>query len=259
MPFLDLPHHRLHYRIDGAEGRPWLVFCNSLGTDLHLWDAQIEAFGARFRVLRYDRRGHGESTAPPGPFTIADLGRDVLALLDHLSIGRTHFCGLSIGGLTAQWLGLNAPERLHRMVVCSTAAKIGTPEVWSARIAHVREHGLASLVEATVQRWFSPSFVAAHPDQIARIAASFLRTSTPTYLAACEALAATDFREQLPQVTVPTLAVSGDDDAVTTPDDLRFIASRVANGRSVSLPGRHIVNRESAQAFNTAVLDFLRE
>src|SRR3546814_6307581 len=113
MAFLDLPTHRLHYRVDGDSG-PWLTFCNSLGTDLHMWDRQAEALSGKFRVLRYDRRGHGESTAAPAPYSLADLGGDVLALLDALRIERTHFCGLSIGGLVGQWLGVHAGERLDR-------------------------------------------------------------------------------------------------------------------------------------------------
>jgi len=132
MAFLHLPTHRLHYRIDGERG-PWLVFSNSLGTDLHMWDAQADTLSDSFRVLRYDRRGHRQSTAPPAPYSLADLGSDVLRLLDALEIERTHFCGLSIGGLVGQWLGIDSGARLDRLGVCATAPQIGTADSWAAR------------------------------------------------------------------------------------------------------------------------------
>src|SRR5690606_8939725 len=130
--FFDQPWRRLHYRIDGDRG-PWLTFCNSLGTDLHMWDAQARALSGSFRVLRYDRRGHGATPAPPAPYSLADLGGDVLELLDGLGIERTHFCGLSIGDLVGQWLGVHAGDRLDKLVVCATAAKIGTAKGWRER------------------------------------------------------------------------------------------------------------------------------
>ncbi|WDS35298.1 alpha/beta fold hydrolase [Pseudoxanthomonas sp.] len=158
MPFLDLPTHRLHFRIDGAEGAPWLTFCNSLGTDLSMWDLQVAELAKDFRILRYDRRGHGQSTAADGLYTIDQLGGDVIALWDALQIGKTHFCGLSIGGLTGQWLGLNAAARLDKLVVCTTAAKIGNTEGWAQRITGVLESGMKPLAEGTVTRWFTEHF-----------------------------------------------------------------------------------------------------
>ena len=257
MAFLDLLSHRLHYRIDGERG-PWLTFCNSLGTDLHMWDAQADALSDSFRVLRYDRRGHGASSAPPAPYSMADLGGDVLALLDALEIGRTHFCGLSIGGLLGQWLGVHAADRLERLVVCATAARIGTPEGWTTRSEQVREHGLAPLLEPTAERWFTPAFNAAHPDVIRKILERFAATSVEGYVGCCAALAGADLRGELGRIDTPLLAISGDDDPVCTPADLQAIADGVANGRHLSLPGRHIVNIESAHAFNAALVDFLR-
>lgn len=255
MPFLDLPTHRLHFRADGKRG-PWLTFCNSLGTDLSMWDAQADALSERFRVLRYDRRGHGASTAPPAPYALSDLGGDVLALLDGLEIERTHFCGLSIGGLVGQWLGVHAPGRLDRLVVCATAPKIGTAESWQARSEQVREHGLAPLLEPTAERWFTPDFNAAHPDVVRDILQRFAATSVEGYCGCCDALAGADLRADLGRITVPVLAISGDDDPVCTPADLQGIADGVADGRHVSLPGRHIVNVESAAAFNATLLEF---
>lgn len=256
MAFLDLPTHRLHYRVDGTRG-PWLTFCNSLGTDLSMWNPQVEALSGEFRILRYDRRGHGASTAPPAPYTMADLGGDVLALLDALEIKRTHFCGLSIGGLVGQWLGVHAGDRLDRLVVCATAPKIGNPESWQARSEQVREQGLAPLLEPTAERWFTPAFNAAHPDVVRDILERFAGTSVEGYRGCCDALAGADLRAELGRVTVPVLAISGDDDPVCTPADLLHIADGVADGRHVSLSGRHIVNIESPGAFNAALREFL--
>lgn len=256
MAFLDLPGHRLHYRIDGERG-PWLMFCNSLGTDLHMWDAQAEALSDSFRVLRYDRRGHGRSTAPHAPYALSDLGSDVLRLLDGLEIERTHFCGLSIGGLVGQWLGIHAGDRLHRLVVCATAPKIGSAESWAVRREQVRADGLAPLVEATAERWFTPDFNTNHPDVVKKVLDGFAATSVEGYCGCCDALAGADLRTGLERITVPVLAVSGDDDPVCTPDDLQGIADGVADGQHVSLPGRHIVNIESAGRFTTALAGFL--
>ena len=256
MALLELSTHQLHYRVDGDAG-PWVVFCNSLGTDLHMWDAQVEALSTRFRVLRYDRRGHGQSTAAPGPYTLAALGGDVLALMDALKIERANFCGLSIGGLVGQWLGIHAPERIERLVVCATAVKIGTAESWNQRIALVQGRGLTPLLGATADRWFTPDFIAANPDVVEDILARFAAVSAEGYAGCCAALAGADLRAQINRIGVPVLAISGDDDPVCTPDDLQAIADGVADGQHVSLPGRHIVNIESAEAFSAALADFL--
>ncbi|MGF6158055.1 3-oxoadipate enol-lactonase [Ensifer sp. KUDG1] len=260
MAYLDLPSHRLHYRIDGDQSgnAPWLLFCSSLGTDLSMWDAQIADLSPHFRVLRYDRRGHGRSSAPPPPYALSDLGQDVLALMDGLGIERTHFCGLSIGGLTGQWLGIHAGKRFDKIVLCATAARIGTPESWAARVDSVRADGLAGLAAATAERWFSPQFAASHPEAVDRILGAFAATSTDGYIGGCTALAGADLREEIAAIANPMLAISGDSDPVCPPADLEYIAARVRRGRHLSLPGRHIVNIESAETFNAALLEFLR-
>ncbi len=258
MAFLDLPTHRLHYRIDGAEGAPWLTFCNSLGTDLTMWDGQVAELANDFRILRYDRRGHGQSTAAAGVYTIDQLGGDVLALWDALKIQRTHFCGLSIGGLTGQWLGLNATNRLDRLVVCATAAKIGTGESWETRIAQVREQGLKPLAEGTVMRWFTEHYTDTHEEQVRAVLDIFLATSPEGYAGCCHAVGQADFRSDLAGIGVPLLAIAGDDDPVCPPADLQFIAKHVANGQCAQVGGRHICNIESAADFNATLRDFLR-
>lgn len=258
MDYLD-PGHRLHYRIDGNDrAAPWLVFCNSLGTDLHMWDAQVAVLSRYFRVLRYDRRGHGLSSAPPPPYSLADLGADVIALLDAQGIERAHFCGLSIGGLTGQWLGIHAGQRLDKIVICAAAAKIGTAEGWAARVDEVRRNGLSSLTAATGERWFSPAFKAVEPGVVGRVLERFAATSVDGYTGCCAALAGADLQEEIRQIANPLLAISGDDDPVCPPSDLEYIAAGVQQGWHLSLPGRHIINIEASQAFNSALLDFLR-
>lgn len=255
--FLDLPTHRLHYRVDGLAHAPVLVFSNSLGTNLHMWDEQIEELSKRYRLIRYDRRGHGSSTVSNSAFTIADLGKDVLALMDHLQVKRAYFCGLSIGGLVGQWLGVNAPDRIDKLVLCATAAKIGTAQAWLERAALVREKGLSPLTEGTVERWFNPNFVADCPERVQRILDEFLHTSAEGYAQCCEALSSADFTKELASISVPTLCLAGQEDPVCPPEDLVHIATQVQQGTASNLDGRHIFTIESAADFNAELISFL--
>jgi 3-oxoadipate enol-lactonase len=227
------------------------------GTDLTMWDRQIEALDGQFRILRYDRRGHGLSSSPPAPFSMADLGADVLQLMDHLGIERAHFCGLSIGGQVGQWLALHAGSRFDKVVLCATAVRIGSAQAWAERIQTVTAHGLSPLLAGTVERWFTTTFVAAAPDVIEACVAAFQATSIDGYVGGCAALADADFHESLSSISRPVLAISGADDPVCPPSDLERIARSVADGRHISLPGRHIVNIESAERFNEALRGFL--
>jgi len=258
MAFLERPGYRLHYRIDGAPGdKPWLTFCNSLGTDLHAWDAQVEALSEHYCILRYDCRGHGLSSAPRLPYALSDLGGDVIALLDALAIERADFCGLSIGGLTGQWLGIHKRERLGKIIVCATAAKIGTAEGWNARIKLVQENGLGHITAGTAERWFSPAFTTAKPAIVQDILTRFVAVSADAYIGCCAALADANLTDQLGKITNPLLAISGNDDSVCSPADLQAIADGVQHGRHVSLPGRHIINIEATDAFNATIIAFL--
>jgi 3-oxoadipate enol-lactonase len=222
-----------------------------------MWDQQVEELSTSHRILRYDRRGHGLSSTPAPPYDLGDLGRDVLALLDRLQIERTDFCGLSIGGLTGQWLGVNAGERIDRLVISASAARIGTSESWLARADAVQRNGLGALRDATADRWFSPHFQRAEAETVGTVLDMLTATSVDGYLGCCAALAHADLREELQRIDNPVLAISGAGDAVCPPADLEFIASSVRNGRHVTLPGRHIVNVESAEEFNLYLLKFL--
>ncbi|HHW4681192.1 MAG TPA: 3-oxoadipate enol-lactonase [Xylella taiwanensis] len=257
MPFVELQQYRLHYRIDGHTDAPWLTFCNSLGADLHMWDAQVERLAQHYRVLRYDRRGHGQSGMPLGVYTVADLGGDVLALWDALGVIRSHFCGLSIGGLTGQWLALNAPERLNRLVVCATAQKMGSADVLYKRIVQVRAEGLDGLAAATMQRWFTSDFVTTQPQRVAEIIAVFVSTALDGYVGCCHAVAEADFRGLLGAVETPLLAIAGEDDPICPPQVLQEIADAVAHSDCVVIPGGHLCNVESPEPFNDALLSFL--
>lgn len=260
MPAVRLADGDLNYLLEGPAGAPVLVLSNSLGTDLHMWDAQVPAFTRHFRVLRYDTRGHGQSLVSEGPYRIDQLGRDVLALLDALDIPKAHFCGLSMGGLIGQWLAINAPERIQRLVLCNTAAKIGTPEVWNPRIDAVLAGGvqaMADLRDASISRWFTPDFAEAQPEKVEAIVGMLARTSPQGYAANCAAVRDADFREQLAVIQVPTLVVCGSGDPVTTPEHGRFMQARIAGAELVEFPAAHLSNVQAGEAFSQRVLAFL--
>ncbi|WP_242916419.1 3-oxoadipate enol-lactonase [Pontibacter liquoris] len=226
-----------------------IVFSNSLGTDLNMWDGVVALVKPSLNVLRYDTRGHGQSTISSDAVTIAELGGDVIALLDHLKLGAVFFCGLSMGGLVGQWLGIHHPERFKKIIISNTAAKIGTAEGWDARIAQVRKEGLQSILEGTAQRWFTPAFRQQHPGVVSAILDKFKHTSLQGYVANCAAVRDADFREELQKLHVPTLVISGTQDEVTTPADGGFLAARIPCSRHVQLDANHLSSVEVPAAF----------
>jgi 3-oxoadipate enol-lactonase len=257
MPFLEIDGAPLHYRWDGPANRPVLLFSNSLGTDLSMWDAQIPELSRHFRLLRYDARGHGESSLPPGPCTLAQLGEDVVALLDALGLDRVHFCGLSMGGAIGQWLGIHHPDRLHKLVLANTAAKFGQPENWTARIEQVRKGGIQSLLPGLLDRWVTADYQAAEPETVARIREMLLATPTDGYCACCEALRDFDQRALVDSIAAPTLVIAGSNDMATPQALSEFLAGAIPGARFVSLPTAHLSNIEASSAFTAAVLAFL--
>lgn len=259
MPQLEINNVVLHYQIDGAEGLPWLVLSNSLGTNLEMWAPQMPSLLEHFRVLRYDTRGHGKSGVPPGPYSIAQLGGDVLALLDHVGIARAHFCGLSMGGLTGIWLGINYPSRLNRLVLCNTAARIGTNEIWEARIEAVTKGGMTALSTTVVDRWFTRDFMLRVPAKADLVRSMLLSTQPAGYLACCATLRDTDLRDSLSGITVPTLVISGMRDKATSPQEGKLIAERVRSAKYVELKAAHLSNWEVPQTFVTKVIGFLQQ
>jgi 3-oxoadipate enol-lactonase len=248
----------LNYLLEGPEDAPVLVLSNSLGTALEMWDAQAPALGERFRLLRYDTRGHGGSPAPPGPYAIEDLGRDVIRLLDHLGIGRASFCGLSVGGMTGMWLAAEAPERVERLVLLCTSALLGPKGVWDERIATATGQGMAALVEGVVERWFTPTFRQEHPEAVERMAHTLRETDPAGYAGCCAAIRDMDLRDRLPSIAAPTLVVSGAEDPATPPEHGRLIADAVPGARFEVVPNAaHIANVERSERITQLILTHL--
>lgn len=248
-------------RIDGPGGAPALLLSNSLGTPLEMWDRQAADLCRDFQVVRYDTRGHGGSETSPGPYGLAQLGDDALALLDALDIEQASFCGISMGGITGLWLGIHAGHRLRRLLVSNSAARIGTTQGWLERAGAVAARGSAamqSLAESAPARWFTPAFVAAHPDVVASAQQWITRTPPQGYAACCHALASADVRGDLPRIAVPTWLVAGTHDPVTTVADAAFMRDRIPVASLHSLEASHLSNIEAASGFNTLLHAFMR-
>ncbi len=257
MPFAQGQGARIHYEIEGPADGPVLLLSNSLGTDLGMWSPQMPSLAARYRVLRYDSRGHGRSEAPEGPYTIDMLGQDAVAVLDAAGVERALFCGLSKGGMVGQWLGVNAPDRVGRLVLANTAAFIGAPEVWNQRIETVRAQGMAAIVPGVIDRWFTKPFQERAPDSVARIRDMLLATDPEGYTACCAAVRDMDQRQAIGAIRVPTLVIAGRHDLATSPEQGRLIADTVPGARFLELDAAHLSNIEAEAAFTHALLDFL--
>jgi 3-oxoadipate enol-lactonase/4-carboxymuconolactone decarboxylase len=239
----------VHYEEAGSPDAPALVLSNSLGTDLHMWDPQIPVLAEHFRVIRYDTRGHGRSPAPPGPYTLDDLGGDVLALLDRLGLSTVHFCGLSLGGMTGMWLAANAPERIDRLVLCATAALLGPPEFWQQRIDAVRADGTGALADAILARWLTADFRAAHPDVEATVRAMVVGTPDEGYAGCSAAIQSMDLLPALPGVRARTLVIAGAADPATPPEHGARIAAAIPGARLLVLDDvAHLLNLQQPAA-----------
>ncbi len=256
MPFVEIGKLRTHYALTGDKG-PVLVFSDSLGTDFSMWDPQMAELQRHFRILRYDTRGHGRSSVTPGDYTIEQLGQDVLGLLDSLGLDRVHFCGLSMGGMIGIWLGIHTPNRLHRLVLSNTAARIGTKEMWNARIATVRKDGMKSVAATVIERWFTPGGRASFPERVAE-AKRMLENSPPEgYAASCAAIRDMDQRETVARIKAPTLVIYGGSDPVTPASDAHFLAERIRGAVELEVAAAHLSNVEQPEAFTEAVRSFL--
>ena len=246
------------YRVDGTSDSPALVFSNSLGTDHRLWDRQVPAVEARLRVVRYEACGHGVSDLPRGPVTIERLSQDLIALLDHLGIERAVVCGCSLGGVIALWLAVNRPERLTGVVLANTGAKVGTNESWNARIAAVRAGGTAAVRDRVVRRFLTPEFRARDPETTTMIAGMLDATNAEGYIAACEALRASDLRSDARRVRVPVLIVGSERDQSTPPELSRDLHASIEGSELVMIAdAAHLSNVEQPEAFNASLLMFL--
>jgi 3-oxoadipate enol-lactonase len=258
MPFIESGDLRLNYRFDGLQ-RPVIVLSNSLGTNLSMWDPQATVLCEKFCVLRYDTRGHGLTSVTPGPYLIEQLGRDVITLLDALKVESAYFCGLSMGGMIGMWLGVNAASRMKGLVLCSTAAKIGTADTWNARIKDVKERGMAAIATTVVLRWFSEDFVKKSPEVIEAMRQMLLQAPPEGYAACCAAIRDADLSHDLSRVTARTLVIAGAQDPVISSANAHLVAEGIPGASYLELQAAHLSNIEAAPQFTEALLKFLNE
>lgn len=259
MPVADLGSVRLHYRLAGAADRPVLTLVHSLGTDLSLWDRVAENLVADYRILRFDLRGHGASSVPPGPYRLADFGQDLLALLDALNLPRVHLAGTSLGAMIAMECAVRAPRRAGKLILANTAARIGTKNGWQARISDVLARGMTELAAGAAERWFTQAFRQAHADEVARFT-KILSTSSPDgYTASCAALRDADFSQELSRIGSPALVIVGSDDQVTTLADGRVLQQGIPDACCLELAAAHLSAAELPDQFSSAVRSLLQE
>lgn len=248
----------LHHVVDGSEDAPVLLLGGSLGSTVAMWEPQVPALAARFRVVRYDARGHGGSPVPPGPYVIDDLVADVVALLDHLGVRRASFAGLSLGGVTGMRLAALHPDRVDRLALVCTSARWPDPQPWLDRAAAVRAGGTASIADTVVQRWFTADGAQREPALVERSRVMVAATPADGYAACCEALAAMDVRGDLARIVAPTLVLAGEQDAATPPAMLEAIAAGIAGARLQVLQGAaHLANLEQPEVVTAALLAHL--
>jgi len=251
--------HRVAYATSGRPWRPALVLTHSLGGDHHLWDAQAEALKSQYFIVAIDHLGHGESDAPQGDYTVADLAGAVLAVADVAELDRFHYCGLSVGGLAGQWLGVHHPDRLSSLTLSNTAAKIGDSETWDERIQIARTQGLGALVDGVMARWFSPGFAEQHPEQFERSKATLLATDPGGYAGVCAAIRDADFRDSVASIAVPTLVIGGTGDLATPIEQARWLHEQISGSRLVELEAAHLGNLDRGPEFTAALDQFLGE
>ena len=248
----------LHHQITGPEDAPVLVMGGSLGTTLGMWEGQLP-LADRLRLVRFDHRGHGASPVPSEPYEIADLGRDVLELLDRLDCRRAHYCGLSLGGMVGMWLGAHAPERIDRLVLLCTAAYMPPASAWQERISVVRGAGsVEPLADSVVARWLTPEFAAAHPDVRESLRTMLARTPADGYAACCGAIERMDLRGDLPAIQAATLVISGQQDPSTPPEQQQLIAAAIPGARhEIVSPAAHAAAVEQPERVNQLILEHL--
>ncbi|MBX9387042.1 3-oxoadipate enol-lactonase [Streptomonospora nanhaiensis] len=243
----------VHHVAEGPPDAPLVVLSGSLGSTLAMWEPQAAALAARYRVVRYDTRGHGGSPVPPGPYRLADLGGDVLRLLDRLGAERAHFAGVSLGGMTGMWLAAHAPERIDRLALVCTSARM-RPQDWAARAATVRESGVGAIADAVVDRWITPGYAEREPGTARWMREMVAATPAEGYAGCCAAIEHMDLRGDLPHITAPTLVVGGSADPAMPPEHARAIAERIPGAHLRALPGAHLASWECAVQLNDLLL-----
>ncbi len=257
MPFIRAGDLHVRYELGGPAEAPVVVLSHSLGADLSMWDPQARALAEHFRVLRYDGRGHGQTTVTPGPYTIEVLAGDVLALMDALGVARAHFCGLSMGGMIGMRLGAHARDRTDRLVLSNTAARIGTIETWNTRIRSVEGGGMTAVSSAVIERWFTPEFRRSSSGVVATAERMVADAPAAGYTACCAAIRDADEHADLAAITARTLVIAGAHDPATPPAAGRALAAAISGSRYVELPASHLSNLEAEAAFTAELLAFL--
>jgi 3-oxoadipate enol-lactonase len=260
MPFLLIGACVHHYQDEGLKENPAIIFANSLGSDLRIWDDVAACLLPHFRVIRYDLRGHGLSDAPPPPYSAADLAHDVISVLDALAVREAVVCGVSVGGLIAQAVALNHPDRVRALVPCDTGAKIATAQAWQQRMDKVRADGVDSLVQMTMERWFSAGFRRRCAADVRGYALMLRQTSADGYAGTCAALRDTDLRAAVPRIKQPTLVLCGAEDIATPPELGRELASLIPGARfSLIEHAAHLPCIEQPQSMAQRMMEFFQE
>lgn len=259
MPMIDADGCLLNVSVEGRDSGPTIMLSSSLGTTMHMWEPQMAALTKLFRVVRYDRRGHGKSGVPAGPYSMERFGKDVLAILDDLNIDKVHWCGVSMGGMVGQWLGANAPERVGKLVLANTACYYADPTNWLNRIKAVNEGGLAAIADTVIAAWLTADFREREPQITARLKQMLIDTPVQGYVACCEALSTLDLRDQLPRITAPTLVIAGRQDVATPVAAGELVRSSIPGASMTLLDAAHISNVEQSHSFTEAVVGFLTQ
>ena len=257
MPVINADGCPINVEVEGPQGAPVLMLSNSLGTTLHMWEALVAPFTQHFRLVRYDRRGHGKSGVPTGPYTMERLGCDVLAVLDGLGVKKINWCGLSMGGMVGQWLGANAPERVERLVLTNTSSFFPDKNGWNERLKLVEEEGIAAFAAPNMERWFTKGFLEREPQKVAGIQAMFAATPLEGYLACGAAVRDMDHRDLLPRIKAPTLVIAGKHDGATPPEANEYIANHIPGAKFALVDAAHLSNVEQSEAYAKAALGFL--
>ncbi|WP_114948373.1 3-oxoadipate enol-lactonase [Microvirga calopogonii] len=257
MPVIRVNGDDFFVQLDGPAEAPVLLLSNSLSSDLSMWDDQVPVWAQRFRVVRYDQRGHGASVVSAPPYSMDQLGRDVIGIMDALRIERGHWCGLSLGGMVGMWMLTHAPERIDKAVLANTSAYMGPVELWNGRIETARRGGMEALVEPTIERWFPEHFRKVAPTTMDRMRAMILRTPVEGYQGCCAAIRDMDQRKSIRNIANSVLLIIGSRDPATPPADGELIADSIRHAKTVVLDAAHISNIEQPAAFASTVLDFL--
>jgi 3-oxoadipate enol-lactonase len=259
MPTVETRTARIHYEFAGDTNVQVLVLANSLGSSMRMWDKALPVLQQHYRVLRYDMRGHGQSSVPEPPYSMEQLGDDLLFLLDRLEIPCAHICGLSLGGMVAMWMGIYAPDRVRRLIFANTAARIGDRDGWQQRIAAVQSSGMEPLANASLERWFTPDYRLRHPGEMETMRAMIAATPAPGYAGCCAALRDADLRAQVAAIAAPCLVITGTHDLATPPADGRALYASLRQAHYDELDASHISAWEQHQQFAQAVDAFLQE